>query len=102
MGRESTHLRAVPDGEAPVPPRAEPETLVEATGLDRRTFLAAARKRIAAEIDGGVPAHALGRLIAEMERLDSEVRRIDAADEQEARRRGDSARERRSFDASAI
>jgi len=97
MAGKPSYLRVANEDEQP----AEPKTLVEAAGMGRRTFLVAARKKIASEIDTGVPSHALGRLIAEMDRLDTEVRRIDAADEQEAQR-GDSNRGRRSFDASAI
>lgn len=98
MVAKPSHLRVAAPDEA----RPEPKTLVEAAGMDRRAFLVAARKKIASEIDAGVPSHALGRLIAEMDRLDTEVRRIDAADEQEARQHGDTNRQRRSFDASAI
>jgi hypothetical protein len=92
-------LRAVgPDETGELDP---PKNLVEATGRSRREFLVMARRRIAEEIDGGsVPAHALGRLIAELERLDTEVRRLDTADAQEAGRRGPV--EDGAFDAAAI
>lgn len=62
---------------------AAAETLVQATELSRKEFLATARRRIAEEIDKGVPAHALGRLIAEMDRLDIEIRRNAAIDDDE-------------------
>ncbi len=80
-------LRAVsPEDEAP---RRAPATLIEAVGGSRREFLTMARWKIASEIDkGGVPSHALGRLIAEMDRLDGEVRLLDTRDEQEAKQRG--------------
>jgi hypothetical protein len=84
------------------PPAAPPVTLVEATERSRREFLVMARKKIASEIDAGVPSHALGRLIAEMDRLDVEIRRMDAAERQEMERRGSSERERRSFNSAAI
>ena len=91
-------LRAVAPDE--VAPQAPPKTLVEATERSRREFLAMARRKIAAEIDAGVPSHALGRLIAEMDRLDTEVRRMDAVDEREAERGGQVLDE--AFDASAV
>lgn len=75
-------LRAVgPDEKAESSP---PTTLVEATERTRREFLVMARLKIATTIDAGVPSHALGRLIADMERLDTEIRRIDVMDAQEA------------------
>ncbi len=99
MARKSDHLRAVENGEKPVP--VVPTSLAEAVELDRRSFLVRARLQIAETIDAGVPAHALGRLIAEAERLDVEVRRIDVQNEQEeAQRRGSG--ERRSFNSAAI
>ena len=91
-------LRAVGPDETAAPEL--PATLADAVESDRRTFLVKARLQIAETIDGGVPAHALGRLITDMERIDSEIRRLDAAEEQEARRRGTG--ERRSFNAAAI
>lgn len=52
--------------------------------MGRREFLVMARSVTAKTIDAGVPPHALARLIAEVERLDGEIRRLDATDEQEA------------------
>ena len=95
-----TKLRAVEPDEKPEP--AVPESMVDATKLDRRSFLVRARQQIADEIDKGVPSHALARLIAEMDRLDIEVRRMDAAAQQERERRGGQERDRRSFDQAAI
>ena len=77
------HLRAVGPDDVPVAP---PLTLVEATERSRREFLVRSRLQIATVIDAGVPAHALGRLIAEMDRIDGEVRRLDVLDEKEFRR----------------
>ncbi len=95
-----SHLRAVGPGDSvELPP---PTTLSEAAGRGRREFLMMAREKIASEIDAGVPPHALGRLIGEMDRLDIEVRRIDAAEKQEADRRVEQSSQRRSFNASAI
>jgi len=92
-------LRTV--GPDEVAPQAPPKTLVEATERTRREFLVMALRTIAAEIDSGVvPSHALGRLIAEMDRLDTEVRRMDIVDEREAERGGQVSDE--AFDASAV
>lgn len=77
---QARKLRAVEPGESVAAP---PKTLVEASALGRREFLTMARSKVAQTIDEGVPAHALGRLIAEVDRLDGEIRRLDAADEQE-------------------
>jgi hypothetical protein len=43
-------------------------------------FLVRARLQLAQAIDAGVPPHALGRLIAEAERLDAEIRRLAVLD----------------------
>ncbi|PPI08223.1 hypothetical protein C5C63_04520 [Rathayibacter sp. AY1B8] len=78
------------------------ETMAGATQLDRRAFLVRARKQIADVIDEGVPPHALARLIAEMDRLDVEVRRMDASAKQERERQEGRQSARRSFDQTAI
>ncbi|PZF63340.1 hypothetical protein DEI81_08000 [Curtobacterium sp. MCBD17_013] len=52
-------------------------SLADATELERRDLLAVARWKIAREIDNGVPAHALARLVGELGRLDSEIRHLD-------------------------
>lgn len=75
-------LRAVGDDETP--PTESPKTLSDAVDLDRRALLVRSRLEIAKVIDAGVPAHALGRLISEMNTLDSEVRRLDAIALEEA------------------
>ncbi len=83
-------LRAVEAGEKP--PVKPPETLVEALAADdRRSLLVLSRAKVAAALDAGVPAHSLVRMLAELERLDSEIRRIDAVDKQEAGAEGDAA-----------
>jgi hypothetical protein len=92
-------LRAVGDGEKapPVPPAS----LAEATETDRRSLLVRARLEIARTIDAGVPPHALARLISEMERLDSEIRRMDSLrDAEEAPASGPVDND--AFDATAI
>ncbi|ANJ26649.1 hypothetical protein ATC03_07925 [Agromyces aureus] len=77
------------EADEPVVPDV-PGSLVEAAEMGRREFLVRARLHIASVIDAGVvPAHALGRLIAEMERLDSEVRRYDDAELDEGEVVGD-------------
>ena len=49
-------------------------SLVEAAKEGRRELLLAARDRLAEEIDKGVPAHALRNLVAELTRIDMELR----------------------------
>lgn len=89
------HLHAVGAGETP----AAPKSLVAATELDRRAFLVKSRQTIAKTIDDGVPAHALARLISEMNTIDAEIRRLDETPDAPS---SAGAREPRSFDASAL
>ena len=91
-------LRAV--GADEVAPTRSPKTLEAAVDMDRLALLTRGRLEIAKQIDAGVPAHALGRLIATMNELDIEIRRLDAEDEEAGRGRAESSR--RSFDSAAI
>ena len=91
-------LRAV--GADETPSAVAPKTLQDAVEMDRRALLVRGRLEIAKQIDAGVPAHALGRLIATMNELDIEIRRLDAEDEEAGRGRAESSR--RSFDSAAI
>ena len=50
------------------------KSLFEAAQMGRRELLEAARDRVAEEIDAGVPAHALRGLVAELSRIDRELR----------------------------
>lgn len=50
------------------------KSLLEAAREGRKELLEAARDRIAEEIDKGVPAHALRNLVAELTRIDRELR----------------------------
>lgn len=91
-------LRAVGSDETP-PPKS-PKTLADAVELDRRALLVRSRLEIAKVVDAGVPAHALGRLISELNALDAEIRRLDAVALEEAS--GVVRTEDGSFDAAAI
>lgn len=93
------HLRAVRDGERPKTTRP-PRSLAEATDRSRLELLVKSRETIAKTIDAGVPAHALARLINEMNGIDADIRRLEADEKQEAQRRGSG--ERRSFNQDAI
>ena len=53
-------------------------TLAEATEGTRLQLLTVARRRLAEVIDGNVPVHALARLMTELDRLDSEIRRLES------------------------
>ncbi|WP_181440348.1 hypothetical protein [Curtobacterium sp. MCLR17_042] len=56
-------------------PRAQKVKLAPAVEGSRRQVLEALRRRIAEEIDSGtVASHALARLIAELSRIDAELR----------------------------
>ncbi|GAA1959948.1 hypothetical protein [Microbacterium aquimaris] len=56
------------------------EGVVGAIEKGRRELLVAARLRIAQVIDDGAPAHALARLVTELDRLDGQIRVIDEED----------------------
>jgi hypothetical protein len=77
-----------------------PSSLVEAAGRDRRSLLVRSRLEIAQTIDAGVPAHALARLISELDRIDSDIRRLDARQREEVADGGTADDE--AFDASAL
>ncbi|MFV9424936.1 hypothetical protein [Microbacterium sp. S1037] len=53
-------------------------TLAAATKGTRLQLLTVARRRLAEVIDGNVPVHALARLMTELDRLDSEIRRLES------------------------
>jgi len=88
-------LRAVEADEQPA--KASPRTIVEAAAGSRRELMVALRNRCARELDVGVPAHTLARLVAEIDRLDGEIRKIDDAAEIEVEEVPDGV-----FDYSAI
>lgn len=69
-------LRPVGRDEKPVP--APPKDLVGAADGSRVELLKLLRRRIAGELDVGVPPHTLGRLASELARLDQEVRDLEA------------------------
>ncbi|TCJ23547.1 hypothetical protein E0W80_10420 [Microbacterium sp. PI-1] len=58
------------------------KSLLEAAQEGRTELLKAARDRLAEEIDKGVPAHALRNLIAELTRIDIELRGQSDDDEE--------------------
>ncbi len=75
-------LRPVGDDERAVP--APPKSLVDATKLDRLSFLRRCREDLARAIDAGVPAHALARLMSEADRVDRDIRVLEAQNEAES------------------
>lgn len=79
-----SNLRAVKPGEAPVV--APPKNLKEAIDRDERALLVAMRKRIAEEIDGGVPPAYLAQLVRQLREVDKEIRLLDSREDQEATR----------------
>lgn len=96
-------LWVVPQGETQAEP-PERLTVAEAAATGKhRDLLIAMRERIATAVTSpDCPPRDLAALTRRLQDIVKEIGAIDAADEQEARRRGDSTRERRSFDASAI
>jgi len=73
-GPATRRLRAVGDADKP---KGKTKTLVSAADSSERELLVTMRTKIAAEIDGGVPAHALGRLMSCLRDVDKEIRQLD-------------------------
>ncbi len=71
----------------------KPPTIHAAAEMSERALLVAMRSRVAVEIDGGVPAHALAPLMRQLRETDKDIRALDAREEQEAERRGPTADE---------
>lgn len=77
MASKSPELRVVALGERPVSPK--PATIAAATEHTERTLLVALRDKLAAELDRGVPAHALKGVVAEIRDVDRSIRALDQA-----------------------
>lgn len=92
-------LKAVPEGATS--PKAPPKNVKEAAEHSERALLVALRTKAAADIDAGVPAHALGTLIKQVRELDRDIRAIDLREQQEAENDASSV-EDGDFDASAV
>jgi len=93
------NLRLAGPGDSP----RTPLTITEALDAGARDVLAAMRLALAKKLDAGeVASNALASAYRELRELDRQIRAIDAADQQEERRRDTNARSRRSFDASAL
>ena len=69
--------------EAPRPAQKPPANIKEAVERSERDLLVAMRRKVASEIDAGVPAHALAPLMRQMRELDKEIRALDAREDQE-------------------
>lgn len=94
-------LRAVAPNEKPHP--KAPATIKAAVEGDERALLVAMRKKIAAEIDGGVPPHTLAPLMRQLRELDKEIRSLDVRDKEESNdHRGSTEDTSEAFDASAV
>lgn len=68
---------SVVDPAAPAAPK-KPRTIKDAAQLSERELLDAMRAKVAAEIDAGVPAHALAPLMRQLRDLDRDIRAIDS------------------------
>ena len=73
------HLRPVADGETAEQSKAK--TLSEAVAGSERDLLVMMRSKVASEIDKGVPAHALDKLMPVLRECDRDIRAIDALGE---------------------
>lgn len=93
-------LTVVTAGTPAPPPKVEPpKSIKEAVDRSERDLLVALRRRIAAEMDSGPPAHTLAPMARQLRELDREIRALDAREAQEspAERVDDG-----DFDASAV
>jgi len=99
MPRPSLHVAGT--GDAPRPTSAKIAEALEGSGRD---VLASMRLALAKKLDAGeVSSNSIASAYKELRELDRLIRSMDAADEQEAARRGDSnSQSRRSFTASAL
>lgn len=75
-------VRVVGEGER-AKPQEPPASLVLAAGQSERDLLVALRTKLAAEIDKGVPAHALKGIASELRDVDRSIRAIDLAASEE-------------------
>lgn len=92
-------LRVVAPDEKPAA-HAPPKDLREAVERPERDLLVAMRRKVAAEVDAGVPAHALSSLMKQLRELDRDIRAMDAREREEDGKHGVVADQ--AFDASAI
>lgn len=73
MPRAVKQLRAVADHE-----RQKPKTIKAAAEVSERELLVALRNRLASELDGGgIPAHAIRGIVAELRDVDKSLRALD-------------------------
>lgn len=89
-----------PDAVAPPDDKKAPQTIHQAAGSSERALLVALRDRIAADLDKGVPAHALAPLSKQLREIAKEIEAIDQRAAEEEASSGPSADE--DWDASAI
>ena len=75
-------LQAVPEGA--VAKRAKPKNIKAAVECSERDLLVALRRKVAAEIDNGVPAHALASTVKQLRELDKAIRTLDAQSQHES------------------
>lgn len=93
----NARLKVVTDADKPAP--KAPETLSEAVEASERALLLTIRRKIAKEIDGGVPPHTLAPLTRQLREIDKEIRLLDQRAEKEA---DDGVRPDEEWDAEAI
>lgn len=97
------HLRTVQPGETPGP--ETPKTISEAVESgSSRDVLATMRRSLAKKLDDGdISSNAIASACTKLQELDRLIRQIDAdRAEEEAKKRADDGRNRRSFNAAAL
>lgn len=77
MARKPPLKVVPPDARSKPPP---PKTVVAAAEVSERAMLVALRRRLAIEIDTGVPSHALAALTRQLREIDKAIREIDSRD----------------------
>lgn len=97
-----SRLKVVSDADAPPNPKPAPKTIVAAVQASERELLVALRAKAAAELDAGVPAHAISQLMRQLRELDKDIRALDAREAHDGKETASSRPVDNIFDADAI
>lgn len=97
-----SRLKVVSDADTPAPKPMTPKTIAAAVQSSERELLVALRAKAAAELDSGVPAHAISQLMRQLRELDKDIRALDARTQDDDEDQQSAGQVSDRFDASAI